>query len=638
MQTVGALVRKQETEYRRGSVNMSKYVTFDMHDTIEKIDAYLNSKHVSGETDSLGREKPFFNICIASSNIWYHATDIDRKNINLRATNSKSWLNSYLYTIHLRQWMREENFGATLNNWGRTLSRYGSAALKIVENDTGLHITVVPWQRLICDAVEFGPNPKIEVLELTPGQLQQRVKTMHYDQNAVDQLITAHQETRETLDHLRKDNRPGYIKLYEVHGLFSRANLLQGKGVAEDGITESDQHIYLQQMQVIAYIGKKTNGGRTSTKDFQDFVVFAGEEEQDPYMLTHLIEEDGRTLARGAVENLFQAQWMVNHSQKMIKDALDLSSKLVFQTADPFFVGQNVLDNIETGDILIHAMNMPLTKVDTSKMDIGAHESFAVQWKGNGNEINSISDAMLGHMPMNSRGIGQMKALLQESYSVFEIMLENKGFYLGQIIRNHWMPFAKRTYLNHSKEIAAVLDDHDVEKIDSVYLKNAAIKLTNSHVLHAINANLDRIAQGQPVQPIDAGSMLDQNMAGLQQSMALSGNTRYFKPSDLSDATWAEQFKDTDVDIEVDVTGEEFDSKEIIANLNMALQTIMTPGFEQNAAAKAVVGRILETSGTMSPIEYSSLPSSQAPTPAPNSASPGAAPSPSPSPVPTPVG
>lgn len=631
MQSIGEITRKQETEYRRGSVQMSKYVLFDMHDTIEQVDAYLNSKHVSGEKDSLGRDKPFFNICVAQANIWTHATDIDRKNIKLRATNSKSWINSYLYTIKLQEWMRRERFGKTLNTWGQTLARYGSAVLKIIENEKGLHITVVPWQRLICDPVEFDPNPKIETLELTPAQLMKRVQTHGYNQGAVTRLLDAAKSVRETAtDRLRKDNRPGFIKLYETHGLFSMAQLKKAQGIAMSESEEAaNANIFVQQMHVISFVGKK-DGRKT---EYQDFTLFAGEESEDPYMITHLLEEDGRTLARGAVENLLQSQWMVNHSMKAVKDTLDLASKLIWQTADPFFVGQNVLENIETGDILVHAINMPLTKVDTSKPDIGEMSGFALQWKQNGNEINNITDVMLGHLPKGANAARQISMLLQESYSMFEYYIENKGQSLEALIRDRILPYIKKRELNNAKEISAILDDHDIKKIDAVYLKDAAIRQTNQHVLGAINDNLDRIARGQDVQPIDAAGLLEQNSGAMQESLSLSGNTRFFKPSDLSDATWAEQLKDTEVVVEVDITGEEFDAKEMLADLAQAVQMVMQPGFEQNEKAKAIVGRMLEITGTMSPVEYNALPS--APPPAPPGA--GAGPT-QPSPLPASTG
>jgi len=54
------IVRDAKIDFTTGKTTLGKYVTWSLHENIEKIDAYINSKHISGETDSLGREKPFF--------------------------------------------------------------------------------------------------------------------------------------------------------------------------------------------------------------------------------------------------------------------------------------------------------------------------------------------------------------------------------------------------------------------------------------------------------------------------------------------------------------------------------------------------------------------------------------------------
>ena len=126
-------VRELEEKYTNGSpVVLGKYVNFDMFETIETILAYLNSKHISGLTDSLGREKPFFNIVIAAVNVWYRATDLDRKNIVLKPTNKANVITAFLANIMVQEWMRKNNFGRFLNEWGRILSQYGSAVSKFV--------------------------------------------------------------------------------------------------------------------------------------------------------------------------------------------------------------------------------------------------------------------------------------------------------------------------------------------------------------------------------------------------------------------------------------------------------------------------------------------------------------------------
>ena len=105
------IVRKLESDYTSGNgVVLSKYVTVDMYEDINKIQAYLNSKHTSGETDALGREKPFFNIVVAASNIWYRATEIRQNKIKVRPSKSKDTIDSLLASIHLQDWMKRENY------------------------------------------------------------------------------------------------------------------------------------------------------------------------------------------------------------------------------------------------------------------------------------------------------------------------------------------------------------------------------------------------------------------------------------------------------------------------------------------------------------------------------------------------
>lgn len=435
---VASLVRQLETDYISGNTTISKYVDFSLSENIDTIEAYLNSKHISGSTDALGREKPFFNIVIAAANIWFRATDLDRKNIKVKATKSSDIFPAFLATVHLQEWMRKENFGSFLNEWGRVLSRYGSAVVKFVEADGELHSMVVPWNRLIVDPIDFDNDVVIEVLELTPAQIKKR---KGYDKEMVKKLIEA-ESVRETLGKQKKDTKGSFIRLYEVHGEMP-LSYLTGK--------DSDQYTYVQQMHVISYVESKEKG------KFDDFTLVKGREEKHPYMITHLIKEDGRVMGRGAVENLFESQWMMNHTTKQIKDQLDLASKLIFQTSDGNFVGQNALNSIETGDILVHAANQPLTQVANSSHDITSLQNFGSQWKSLASEINGISESMLGNAAPSGTAWRQVEALLQESHSLFELMTENKALHLEDMLTTYIIPFIKKK-IDTSKEISATLE------------------------------------------------------------------------------------------------------------------------------------------------------------------------------------
>ena len=584
--TIGEIVQKKESDFLNGTTQVSKYVSFSMHDTLETIEAYINSTHVSGKTDSLGREKPFFNIVTSAINIWFRATDIDRKDIKIRANKSKDWIDSFLATVLLRDWMRRSNFGTFLNEWGRSLARYGSTVIKFVENSEGLHIQVIPWNRLIVDAVDFDANPKIEVLELTIAQLRERIETHGYDKEQVKNLEDTKRD-RETLDKKKKDNLSDYIKVYELHGNLPLCHITD---------KESDEDIYVQQMHVVCFLAKK-EGRKT---EYDEFTLYKGREAQDPYMITHLIKEDGKTLSIGAVQHLFEAQWMVNHSQKAVKDQLDLASKLVFQSSDPRFVGKNVLTDIETGDIFTHNPNEPLTQVNNQSHDLVSWQNFAVNWKSLGNEITGVSEAMFGGNPPSGTAWRQTEALLQESYSLFELMTENKGLQIEQMLRERIIPALKKK-LDTSEEVTAVLEQYDIDRIDRMYIKNQTNQKVNDEL---INQYLNDEIPTQETQAVLTAQTEQQITESLQQQ----GNQRFFKPSDVDDKTWKEQFKDLEWNVEVDITGEAQNSKDALATLNTALATIVQPGFEQNKKAQMIVGRILELTGAMSPVEYNAIP------------------------------
>lgn len=581
--SIGKLVRQAETDFTTsGGTLTSKYVTTDLYEDINRIYAYLESKHISGETDSLGRDKPFFNIVLAARNVWYRATDIDRKNINVKPSKRSEVIPAFLATVKLQEWMKKENFGAFLNDWGLDLAGFNSSVVKFVEQDGKLHKMVVPWSRLICDTVNFDANPKIETLEITEAELRQR---KGYNKEMVDKLCDA-LSTRETTDGTKKDTKSNYIKLYEVHGNFP-LSYVTGK--------ESDKDTFAQQMHVISFVASKGKG------EFDDFTLHSGREEQDPYMLTALLPAtDGSVSLNGSVKTLFEAQWMMNHTVKSIKDQLDIASKLVFQTSDNTFIGKNVLSAIESGDILIHAQNEPLTQVNNSSHDVSSQQAFGNMWKALSSEIVGVSESMLGNAAPSGTAWRQVEALLNESHSLFELMTENKGLYIEQMLRRFVIPHIKKQ-LDNKDEVLATLEAHDIAKIDSIYIPNEAIRKTNKMIKDLVLAG-----KTNEVTPEMQAMLTEKNQGEIKSDLGSLGNQRPFSPGDVK---WSEVFKDLEWNIEVDITGEQTDKQTVLTTLNTALKVLADPNIANNPKAQFVVDKILMATGTISPIEITSLPS-----------------------------
>lgn len=579
-----AFVRAQEYLYRSGATKISKYVQHSLSETVQTIYAYINSKHISGEQDSLGRDKPFFNIVVAARNIWFRATNLDRKDIRIRETDSDHVISAFIATIKLQDWMRRERFGVFLKDWGLTLAGFGSAITKFVQKDGKLIPAVVPWDKMICDTIDFNNNPKIEIFEYTASQLREKKE---YDQDVVEALISS-PTIRMTITQELQDVKPYYFKIYEVHGMFPVSNLTKDTPKYKP----ADKKTYSQQMHVVAYTRTSTDG------KYNDFSLFKGQEAKDPYRCDSLLKEDGRTLAIGSVEHLFQSQWMVNHNYKAIKDQLDLASKLIFQTSDPAFVGLNALASIETGQILNHKINEPITAVPNGSADTESLIDVAAQWKAIGQEVNGVTDAMIGIRPSQGTAWRMQNLQLQEAQALFDTMKENKGLALEDMLREWIIPYIK-TQLKDSKQIVATLESHNVKKIDSMYVPQEAIKRYNRKIInHVIKTNGKR-----PI-GINLKSELDQ----VQAEQNSNGNVRYFKPSEITKKTWKQVFDDLEWEAEVIIADESSDDNATLQTLNTALQMVLNPAYATSPQAQMIVGKILQTVSGLSPLELASTP------------------------------
>ncbi len=594
------LVREAETNFiSGGGTQMSKYVSSDLYEDISKIYAYLESKHISGEKDHKGRDKPFFNIVTAARNIYYRATDIDRKHITVKPTKAGHFVPAFVATVLLQNWMRRENYGAFLNDLGMELAGFNEAVVKHVESD-GLHPMVVPWSRLIVDQINFDANPKIEILELTEAELYQR---KGYDKEMVEKLCEA-LEARELTDGTKQDQKSNYIKLYEIHGNLP-ISYLTGK--------DKDEDEYVQQMHVISFVESKAKG------EYDDFTLVSGREEKDPYMKISLLPStDGSINLNGAVKNLFQSQWMLNHSVKSIKDRQDLASKLFFQTADGNYVGRNVVSAIENGDILIHAANSPITQVNNTDTNITVQESFMSMWKGLAAEINGISESMMGAQSPSGTAWRQVQAELAEAHSLFELMTENKGLGIEKMLRTYVIPYLKKQ-MDTTEEIAATLEANGITQLDAMYVPAEAVKRFKRDAVKKV-LEMD-VTKPVPPEGIVSPYIPELQEAEVKKEMAPLGNQRFIKPSDIPTVTWKEVCKDLEWDLEVDITGESMDKKVALETINTALVAVTNPMYANNPAAQMLVGKALSLTGTVSPLEIAAMPAPP-PMPVPTAAPP----------------
>lgn len=570
--TIGELVRQAESNDKNGETTISRYVKQNMRADIDKTEAYYNSKFISGDTDADGRKKPFKNVCYPAVNIWYRATSRTPNSLYFRATNDQQQIPALLATIKLHEWMHDINFGQFLNKWGHELAKHGSSVVEIVEKGKELSIRALDWNNLIVDAVDFDANIKIKKLWLTPAQLKQNKS---YEQDVVEQLLNS-LTTRKTVGGETKDNKADYVELYEVHGN------LPLNYYTDD---EKDCDTYKDLMFVFSYQAIENKN------EYNEFVLFRGREKKSPMMITHLLEQEGQTYVGGAVKNLFETQWIVNDSEKMIRDHLLITSKAIFQGSDPALLGANLFSQIDNGEYMVHKPNEPMTRVQSSP-DISALQIWQQNWQQFGNQVNGIADAMTQQAKAGTAW-RQVQAQLVEAHSLFEKMGQTKDLYLKQMFKDYILDFFKRQLIGDTKPISKILEAHEIKQIDTRYLPAELSRRMDQK-------KKDTILSGNIYTP----EMEQQDSVEITQQIQgeLTGNQRFVRPAEVD---WAIELKELDWDsLELVTESDSQDIQQQMATYQTALNFLISlQGRPMTDEEQMLFNNLISLTGTISPLQ-----------------------------------
>ena len=85
MDSIYEFVKNARDEYYSRTIEVVPGYEFSQHETLRTIELYSNSKVLTSNKNSLGREKPFFNICKFRVNVAVQATDLDTKDVQIQS-------------------------------------------------------------------------------------------------------------------------------------------------------------------------------------------------------------------------------------------------------------------------------------------------------------------------------------------------------------------------------------------------------------------------------------------------------------------------------------------------------------------------------------------------------------------------
>lgn len=570
MESLHSMVERQVTNYPTQDVTITDAYRFNQYQNLQQIENFSHSQYASGQLDGNGNPKPFFNITTAKKNIAIRATDIDRKDIQMKTTDSDEEFRSFVATKFNRTLMNKMKFNEYLNSWGERLPKYGSCVTKVVRRGKTLEIKVVDWFTLVCDPVKFDSAPVIEKISLTPSELRLKQKD-GWDSQIIEDLIENYRSSRKDIRGNEIYADPDFITVFEVHGNLPLSYL-------KDKPSKKDETEYTQQMQVIAI-------GKNESDQIKEFTLYKGKESKNPYSISHWEQADGRTLGVGVVEAMFQPQIWYNYNALLAKKQLDLASTTILQTMDRDLTAKNVLTNMQSGDFLVHAPQGDVTPINFAPQGVAALQASNEVINRLAESITSTPDGIQGNTPPSGTAFRTVAMLNTEAHSYFDYITENKGNYIESLYREYVIPFIA-SQLSTSDEIVAVLSSEEIEWFDN---EVANMAVTEELKKQTIAGNI--------VSPIQLDQLRQQKLSQLKKT----GAKRYLNSGK---GTWKDYFKDYEWECEINITGESQDKKAALDTLSTALQMVAAnPGILQNPTTKMLFMKLIDLSGVVSSLE-----------------------------------
>lgn len=402
---------------------------------IKTIEFYSDNEYVSGNVDELGREKPFYNVCNYRVTTAKTATDLDVKDIKFEPDSLKFSVQAMILNRVLYQYLKDTNFSLFLNDFGLARPKYGHAIAKKYKEDGKLKIDVV-------DMTNINFNPKNvtggvidEIFYLQPSELAE--KSGVYDN--VDEVMKAHAKLNK--------NKPLDIEVHEVSGDFPESMYPDN----EDNNEYEDTGKYARMCFTIAFVGKKK------------FLLYY-EYEKDNKFKGLAWEKRGDGFGRGVVEDGFQAQIWQNDAMISMKNAMDISGKVIL-TSDSQKVSGNAITGIDNGHIFQLEAGRSIQSLNLAPSALPQFERMIELWNQQYNNVASVYAANTGEAPTAGTPYSQTALLNQVANSPFEFRREEYGIFINEIL-NDWI-YPELMKIAKSKDyLVSEFDNDELDLID----------------------------------------------------------------------------------------------------------------------------------------------------------------------------
>lgn len=542
------------SSYYNKSIQIIDGLYYNQSQILKKIEFYWNSQYINGQTDDIGRIKPFYNIGKFRVNVATRATDLDVKDVRITSDNKNDRVRSMLLNHELKNWFKESDFSKLLNDWGKTRAKYGGVLIKkCIEEEDGekeLKIDLVEWKNVITDQVNIEKGAIIEVHYMSPSELSKKIGIWDNVEDAM-KLATKSRGVKGN----KEDSTEKKIPIYEVHGEFpSNYN---------PETPEGDPNKYEKMMFIIA--GNESN---------KQIILWHEIENETPYRYLSWDNVAGRGLGIGIIEDGFEAQMWTNDAIIAERNIMELAGKVFIKTNSKQ-LGNNIITDMDNGYVIQLEDGSDANLLSLTPSSLPQFQNTIEKWNTQYERATNTFDAVTGEQMPSNTPLGSVAIQSAQASSFFDYRREEAGIFWTEVLMDWVIPYLIKK-INKAHILASDFSIDELKMIDRAFVLNE----TNTQVIDAVLAG--KIITSEEYQ---------QSIDGLMEFIGMDGKRRFIDiPKDY--------FKDYGDSITIDITGETRNKQATLQTLSTVLARVESnPALLQDPTLLQIFNEILEISG-----------------------------------------
>jgi len=554
---VVSLITAEINDFETGTINLSDRVTFSQYQTVQDNITQQNKGFLTNLKKGQEDDREFYDIITPMIETAVVNIDLDVENLDPYVDNPNYIAQEYFAKSILKNYWKQTNHGIVLNEVAYQLVDDGNIIVRRVNDNGEIFRPVLPQNLYVIDqeAMTLEDTAVIEKDRMS----QSEMRTQKEWDNA---------DRVEKLCNVGEDLIP-YYEIYYRYGELSVKTLrnvmkeIHGKNYS---YKTGDNSKYVQSLVIMAK-------PRTGVKDEEGnqipgIIVFAEELKPEEFKITSKIKVtrykpfefvrlgkfNKRFWGEGYREIGRPYQNRANELGNQIRSAMKLAMKLVFWSSDKKIAGKNVMSSINHGQIL-KADNLNLLNNVFPNLSL-----FAEEWNRNINECTKALKAFevaTGEALPSSTSATAVNIQNVQIGKYYNFKRERIGL-LYSVICKRWVlkELLNSTTLKEAIEIVG--DPSFIETMIDSYLNGWMIESVIKEIALA----------GGTINKEQAEELLKMKKEELlKQPKIYATITKDF-------------FKDVEMYVGINPTGEAFNKQNLIANTMKLLEYQMNPNVQ----------------------------------------------------------